>query len=76
MSQWTVNESAEAATIAEDKISWMNTSATVQKHYSPGPTSSVSGATSSASFWLRDSALDTTKTASTTWYFNKNMHKL
>ena len=73
MSQWTVNESAEAATIAEDKISWMNTSATVQKHYSPGPTSSVSGATSTASFWLRDSALDTTKTASTTWYFNNNM---
>jgi hypothetical protein len=73
MSQWSVNESrAEAATIAEDKVSWMNTSATVQKHYSPGPTGSETGATSSASFWLRDSALDTTKTASTTWYFNNN----
>jgi hypothetical protein len=69
MSQWTVNESAEAAAIAEDKVSWMNASAVVQKHYSPGPVGSASGATSTASFWLRDGALDTTKTASTTWYF-------
>lgn len=73
MSQWTNNESrAEAATIAEDKVSWMNASATVQKHYSPGPVGSETGATSSASFWLRDGALDTTKDASTTWYFNNN----
>jgi len=51
----------ETATVAEDKIEWMDSDAALVKYYSPQP------ATSTASFYIRDAALQTIKTATSTW---------
>jgi hypothetical protein len=66
MSQWSIDRSVEAATVGEDTVEWMNASATVVKYYSPG------SGTSSASFWIKDTALESTKSASTTWTGNSS----
>ena len=61
MTQWTADKPVEAATVAEDKVEWMDSSADVVTYYSPG------SGTSTASFWIKDTGLETTPTASTTW---------
>jgi hypothetical protein len=61
MTQWTVDKSVEAAAVAEDKVEWMDSSADVVTYYSPGT------GTSTASFWIKDTGLETIPTASTTW---------
>ncbi|MCL0054856.1 hypothetical protein M1N56_03175 [Dehalococcoidia bacterium] len=66
MSQWSVDRSVEAAAVvvAEDTVEWMDTSAEVVSYYSPG------SGTSTASFWLKDTALEFTNSASSTWAGN------
>jgi len=51
----------ETAAVAEDKIEWMDSSATVVKYYSPQP------GTATASFYIKDGGLETIKTAKSTW---------
>ncbi|MEC9321603.1 MAG: hypothetical protein VX869_05440, partial [Chloroflexota bacterium] len=69
MSQWSVDKSVEAAAVvvAEDTVEWMDTSAEVVEYYSPG------SGTSTASFWLKDTALETTSSASTTFTVTSNV---
>jgi len=61
MSQWAIDRPAEAAAVAEDAVEWRNSSDAAVSYYSTG------GATSTATFWLKDGALETTPAASTTW---------
>jgi hypothetical protein len=61
MTQWTADKPVEAATVAEDKVEWMDSSADVVTYFSPG------SGTSTASFWIKDTGLETIPTASTTW---------
>ena len=61
MSQWAIDRPAEAAAVAEDKVEWRDSSDDAVSYYSTG------GATSTATFWIKDGALETTPAASTTW---------
>jgi len=61
MSQWALDRPAEAAAVAEDKVEWRDSSDVVVSYYSTG------GATSTATFYIKDGALETTPAASTTW---------
>ena len=61
MSQWAIERPAEAAAVAEDKVEWRDSSDADVSYYSTG------GATSTATFWIKDGALETTPAASTTW---------
>ncbi|MQG02569.1 MAG: hypothetical protein FI713_02485, partial [SAR202 cluster bacterium] len=75
MSQWSVDKSVEAAAVvvAEDTVEWMDTSAEVVSYYSPGsPTASYAAGsgTSTASFWIKDTGLEFTNSASSTWAGN------
>ena len=77
MSQWSVDKSVEAAAVvvAEDTVEWMDTSAEVVSYYSPGsPTASYAAGsgTSTASFWIKDTALETIPSASSTWTGNSS----
>jgi hypothetical protein len=61
MSQWAIDRPAEAAAVAEDKVEWRDSSDAAVSYYSTG------GATSTATFYIKDGALETTPAASETW---------
>ena len=62
MSQWSVNKSVEAATVADNDVEWMgNASNTIVTHIAPGST------TANAYFYINDADLKVTHSGVSTW---------
>ncbi len=68
MSQWANNEpAAEAVVVSNNTVEFMDTSAATVSYYTPGAVG-----TSTVKFWINDADLQTTKSASTTWWLDVN----
>ena len=69
MSQWANNEPvAEAVVVSNNTVEFMDTSAATVSYYTPGALG-----TSTVKFWINDADLQTTKSASTTWWLDHNV---